>query len=215
MMIAVLLDHSEVSGMGSPSPLRSVVLTLAVAAVASVASGQNLLVNPEFDTDTSGWDGPGAWDPFDYAGSGSSGSASYTNTTAGASGATFVYQCVTLDPLAGGYDFEVWTYVASGQAPGYVRADLVWYTDAACTDYIEATYFHPSLFDVWAQTAWSDFSPPPALSVRVGVVNQKGAGGTLQTYTDHLWFSLDYSKLFRDGFESGTYDAWDGIVSGL
>ena len=50
------------------------------------ASGQNLLVNSDFDINLMGWDGPGEWDPEDAFGSPSSGSATWVNDyTAGGS----------------------------------------------------------------------------------------------------------------------------------
>ena len=65
-----------------------------VAMAATGASAQNLLVNPDFDTDvTTGWSGIGVWDPNDVFGSPTSGSATWINTWA-SGGAIYHTQCV-------------------------------------------------------------------------------------------------------------------------
>ena len=111
----------------------SAVTILMVTIAASPAVAQNLVVNPNFDIDTSGWVGPGVWDMLDVDGSPTSGSATHVINSIGSAGFAFELQCVILDPMIVGYDFSVWTYVASGQtATGYARVDLVWYTDTLC-----------------------------------------------------------------------------------
>jgi len=196
----------------------SAVMILMVTAAASPAVAQNLVVNPDFDIDTSGWVGPGVWDMLDVDGSPTSGSATYVITSTGSSGAAFVRQCVILDPMIGGYDFSVWTYVASGQtATGYARSDLVWYTDTLCDSgsFLGFDEFsHSSLLDVWEQSGGSVFTPPTALSVRVTAVNQSFGDGDFQVYVDGFSLEPNLSMIFGDSFESGTLDSWSTVVSG-
>lgn len=71
----------------------------------SLSQAQNLLVNPDFDTDLSGWSGIGSWSPLDAWGSPASGSATWINTFP-SGGATIVDQCVELEPFFEGYDLS-------------------------------------------------------------------------------------------------------------
>src|SRR4030095_209792 len=71
----------------------------------------NQLVNPTFDTSTSGWvlEDPAnstlAWSTVDASGSPSSGSALITNTSVGPSNGTGIFQCVTSVTAGGSYTF--------------------------------------------------------------------------------------------------------------
>ena len=86
---------------------RSRLVSVAIVVMTAVSStgvfAQNLLVNPDFDTDLAGWDGPAVWDPADAFGSPSSGSATWINDYAGG-GSTIVRQCVALEPWIEGSD---------------------------------------------------------------------------------------------------------------
>jgi len=194
----------------------SAVMILIVTTAASPTVAQNLVVNPDFDIDTSGWSGPAAWDTLDVDGSTTSGSATYLITSVGASGAAFALQCVVLDPMIDGYDFSAWTYVASGQtATGFARADLWWYTDTLCDSFLSSAVFsNSSLFDVWEPSGGSAFTPPTALSVRVTAINQSFGDGDFQVYVDGFSLEPNLSMIFGDSFESGTLDAWSTYVSG-
>ena len=97
--------------------ISSFVVVLAVTVfLATGASAQNLLVNPDFDTDViPGWDGLGVWDPMDAFGSPSSGSATWTNTfTSG--GAAYLQQCIEVPVFFEGFDLSGFSLVPSGQA---------------------------------------------------------------------------------------------------
>ena len=199
-----------------PIILHAVLILLATAA-ASPGAAQNLIVNPNFDTDTSDWTGIGEWDIFDVDASPASGSASYINTSAGVAGFSVVLQCITIDPTAVGYDITAWTYVPSGQvAAGFARVDLAWYTDTLCNDYLTFSEFYPpGLFDTWERAGGPAFRPHTALSVRVSAVNQKLGPGSFQVYADA--FSLEpnlSSMLFGDSFESGDPGAWSAVILG-
>src|SRR5690242_16750037 len=83
----------------------------ALSIVSAQALAYNQLVNPTFDTSTTGWvlEDPAnstlAWSPIDANGSLTSGSALVTNTSAGASNGTGIFQCVTSVTAGSSYTF--------------------------------------------------------------------------------------------------------------
>ena len=87
------------------SGIAFLVAFVIVVLASSGASAQNLLVNPDFDTDISGWSGVGVWNPLDAFGSPTSGSATWINTQVGG-GANYLEQCVELVPIFEGYDLS-------------------------------------------------------------------------------------------------------------
>lgn len=94
-------------------------------------SAQNMLKNPGFDNDISGWNqeaGPGgfSWQPDDYEKCPFSGSA-YISTPAGYS--QRLWQCVAISPHAS-YDFGVRYHTAEG---AYAHCDVDIYPGANCT----------------------------------------------------------------------------------
>jgi len=78
------------------SIISFVVVSVIVVLASSGVSAQNLIVNPDFDTDLTGWSGLGSWDPLDVFGSLASGSATWLNNWAGAGGSVYLMQCVEL-----------------------------------------------------------------------------------------------------------------------
>jgi hypothetical protein len=81
------------------------VLFPVTALLSANVSAQNLLVNPDFDTDLSGWSGIGSWSQLDAWGSPSSGSATWINSFP-SGGAAYLDQCVELAPFFEGYDLS-------------------------------------------------------------------------------------------------------------
>lgn len=79
------------------------ILLLILAILTAPALAQdNLVVNPGFDSDVSGWqqgDWPGEWRPFDADGSNASGSLFLTNDTGGSFTDRAWTQCL---PMKGG-----------------------------------------------------------------------------------------------------------------
>jgi hypothetical protein len=192
-------------------------LILAATAAALPGAAQNLVVNPNFDTDTTSWTGPGVWDTLDVDASPTSGSATYINASAGTAGFAFASQCITVDPAAVGYDLAARTYVPSGQAgSGVARVDVVWFTDALCTDYLTYSEFPPpGLFDTWEQAGGPSFRPSTALSARVSAVNQKYGVGSFQVFVDAVSLQPNLSSMiFGDGFDSGSQAAWSASFPG-
>lgn len=210
-------DHVPSSRSRLEPRLRLIAAVVAVIASAALpAAAQNLVVNPGFDSTTVPWTGPGVWDSMDVAGSPSSGSATYTNTSAGSAGFAFIQQCITVDPLIVGYRISAWTYVASGQtAPGYARIDAVWFTDPACTDYLEYDEIYPAgQLDVWEEAGGVVFRPYTAQSVKIQGINQKTAAGDFQVFVDQFSMVDHPSPIFGDSFETGTVGAWSSVAPG-
>lgn len=192
------------------------VLILTMTAIAMPAIAQNLVVNPNFDVDTAGWDGPGVFDPHDVDSSPTSGSSTYINTSAGTAGFVFARQCIALDPADIGFDVSAWTYVASGQpAAGYSRVDLVWYTDTQCSAFLTSHSLpRSSVFDAWERSVGRVFVPHTTQSVRISAVNQKTETGEFQVSVDAVTLEPNQTMIFGDSFETGSVDAWSAVSQG-
>jgi hypothetical protein len=100
-----------------PFPVRMIAGTAALLLGVLPAGAQNLLTNPGFATDLSGWSVgvtfvTATWQPLDATGQSNSGSASVTNTAQGLTNG--LSQCV---PATGGvpYDFGARIEVPPGQ----------------------------------------------------------------------------------------------------
>ncbi len=197
--------------------ISTFVLVFAVTVfLAPGVSAQNLLVNPDFDTDLAGWDGPGVWDPADAFGSPSSGSATWINDyTAG--GSTFVRQCVELSPWIEGFDVAAHVFIPSGQpGSGYTYITVAFYSDPTCDTYIFAFGSQNAVaFDVWMLLNFTDWTPNGAAGARIAVTNQKTAPGDFQTFADSVYFAQNPEMVFGDGFESGDLAAWNVVAAGL
>lgn len=192
------------------------VLILMLTAVAPPAIAQNLIVNPNFDTDTMGWDGPGLHDTKDVDSSPTSGSSTYVITSAGTAGSIFARQCITLDQADVGYDASAWTFVASGQsATGYAKLGFYWYTDPLCTSFLSGQSFpQSSVLDSWERSAGQVFKPHMAQSVAVSAVNQKFGPGDFQVFFDAVTFEPNHDMIFRGSFESGSAAEWTAVAQG-
>jgi len=192
------------------------VLILTMTAIAAPAIAHNLVVNPNFDDDTMGWEGPGVYDAHDVDFSPTSGSSTFVNTSAGTAGFAFARQCITLDPADVGFDVSAWTYVASGQpAAGYARVDLVWYTDTQCESFLTAHSLpQSSVFDAWERSVGRIFIPHTTQSVRVSAINQKSEAGDFQAFFDAATLDSNQTMIFGDSFETGSVDAWSAVTQG-
>jgi hypothetical protein len=101
---------------------------------AASASAQNLLTNPNFDTDLSGWSVFGA--VFDgTAGSPTPGSAKFTASVAGTNATIFsgLTQCVSGIVAGTSYDVSGQLRLSSAPPGGTAFVAVAWYTGAACT----------------------------------------------------------------------------------
>lgn len=194
-----------------------VLLGVAVfALVATGASAQNMLVNPDFDTDvTTGWSGIGVWDPMDAFGSPTSGSVTWINTWA-SGGAIYHTQCVELGQDFEAYDLGGYAFIPSGQpGAGYTHIHVAFYSDSGCVTQISgwATPDFSGL-DNWQSLARTDWAPNGVVSARIGLFNQKTSAGDFQTFHDLIYFGRSAEMLFADGFQSGDTFQWGSAVGG-
>jgi hypothetical protein len=107
----------------------------ALLLVATPVAATNLLTNPGFASDLSGWSlgvnfVTAAWQPLDATGQSDSGSASVTIAAPGITNG--LQQCV---PVTAGtsYDFGARIELPPGQPDATASAVLVWYTGPSCT----------------------------------------------------------------------------------
>ena len=195
------------------SAVSFAVVSVIVVLASTGASAQNLLVNPDFDTDVVGWSGLGIWDPMDAFGSPTSGSATWTNTWA-SGGALYFTQCVEISAFFEGYDISGYIYIPAGQAGGghsYINA--VFYSDSACADVING-YSTPTYsgFDTWQLVNLSGWMPGGSASARIGIANIKSQTGDFQIFHDAIFFGPNPAMIFGDGFESVDVSGWSNAV---
>lgn len=196
-------------------PSSLCLLVVFSAPYASAAPGENLLANPGFTSDLSGWIlfvGEADWDPLDADNSPSSGSAFLTHHDT-SSQTQVLLQCL---PVAEDRDFNLSgrTYIPSGQAVagfGFVR--VLWFRDEGCVDFIDSGLTNSSsALDEW-RTLRSIVlqSPTDTESARVSLVlgGPFGPGNDFSAHFDNVVF---YEGLFADGFESGDTSFWTDTV---
>ena len=191
--------------------LRSA-LAFAFVLTVSSAAADNLLSNPEFDTDLSGWDSFASWSTEDWESSLSSGSATMTNSIPSTSSVTVVKQCLTPATLANGYHLAGYILNPSGQSgEGYGKLTLSFFSAADCDDpsfiigYDTASVQQTG---TWEQVELTQATPAEAVSMKVYVFLQKiGEPGAVQLFTDHLLLEPQ-AAIFLDGFELGSTAEW-------
>lgn len=189
---------------------------VALVLTAAGASAQNMLVNPDFDNDLSGWDGPAMWDPADAYGSDSSGSATWINDYA-AGGSTIVRQCVNFTQWIEGFDLAAFAFIPSGQpGEGYTYLTVAFYSDSDCGTYMTGRGSQSfSDFDNWVLVHLTGWTPSGAASVQIAAANQKTAPGDFQTYCDAFFFAANPEMVFADGFETADTSEWSADTGGL
>lgn len=189
-----------------------------VLTAGSWSSAQNLLVNPNFDTDVSGWTTWGTdvaivWNPEDAHGSPTSGSGEVINSHAGSASGLRAFQCVS---VTGGayYQLRGKLLIPPGQ-PTLRGGELAiwWYADGSCQALI---FTAVSPLVVWPEDEWVETAAPlseapiAALSAWISLaVNQFEPGGTVSVLFDDLLFR---EVLFVDGFDSGDTASWSATV---
>jgi hypothetical protein len=157
------------------------------------AEGQNLLTNPGFDTNLSGWIPfttftTLSWSSLDARGKSNSGSVLVTNTLQGGIGAAGPVQCV---PVTGGtyYHFGGSVRIPSGQAnTGDAQLRLVWFPGQGCTGSIfnrQATSSSTAIFNQWVTLTGYDVAPGGAVSAQIKTYLEKNqTTGSFQGYFD-------------------------------
>jgi hypothetical protein len=179
--------------------MQSTIRALAGGALlflAGPAGAQNLLTNPGFATDLSGWSTNGlnaVWQAVDATGQSNSGSASVTVSAPGES--MGISQCV---PVTAGqqYDFGARVEVPAGQngqngEPVFGNMTIVWASGAGCTGSRVGNELEtPSIqTDFFFGTSMSQTAPAGAASATVLLIVQDPPGlGSATAYFDDAYF---------------------------
>jgi len=190
-------------------PSVPIIATMALLASFAVPASSQLLVNPDFDTDLSGWFTRiyHSWSPEDCLGSPASGSLLATKDYASGS-LLNADQCfeVAAGELLGlnvkylipdtSEDAEVWISIACYAQPG-------------CGDLIDFSQTGPFVVKgAWAVAQVPSFESPAgtvACQVHLGVAEAVDNVVPVEAHFDNAF--LD-SVLFADGFETGNTSAW-------
>lgn len=168
---------------------RTTLITFAlVATLPALAHAQNLVTNPNFDTNASGW----TFDPFgtgvsvaecgydpttDADGNPASGSIECRDVWPTASSGIGAFQCFAVTASTD-YDIVADMLINTGQpVNGHATLDVMWFTGAGCTG--SSTSDTDALFTPAA--GWQTYfqtvtSPATAASVRVGLAVGKDSG---------------------------------------
>ena len=184
--------------------MKNLLLTMAAAALLGApAQAQNLLTNPDFDTDLSGW-GPGnafiatSHEPNedvdgDIINSGSARVNSSQESAGGSEqGGSGMIQCVNVDPNPI-HDLRGWALVPSEETRN-ARPDLkiVWFTEADCASGFilgnqPNSTQHSGTKDFWEELTLEATSPVDAASARVFCRPRKvEAGGDIDVLCDAI-----------------------------
>jgi len=174
---------------------RTLFAALLLCATPAVAG--NILSNPTFDTDLSGWlyVGTGIWDPSDALAQANSGSVVGTNSST----SPFTYETVLVSaclPVSAGagYDSSLDFRIPTGQGVT-VNAflEVGWYSQAGCSglDYVGSSSVASGTTadGVWHRAASSSpaTAPPAATHANVRVhISKTQAGGVATAYFDNL-----------------------------
>lgn len=201
--------------------MRRIALALAFAFVIPMpcAWGQNLVVNPDFATDVTGWSAFTTaaieWNSLDSGGSVASGSGVVTNLSTTPGDATGARQCV--EGLTGSsfYRFVADILVPSAQTEtGNAYLLVQWYAGAKCDGgglgFVWTRYIQSFTPDVWYTEPSYSQAPSAALSARLTLSVRKNEDlGTLRAHFDNVVFE---EMIFGDGFESSDLTAWSHTV---
>jgi len=183
-------------------------------------AAQNLVVNPDFDTDVVGWspfyDIDFIWDPLDYQGDPSSGSGFAASTDAPGSNSGIV-QCV--EPIVAGeaYGLSGWLNVSPSQAgDGYVGLFVWWRDGAGCTGTQTNALVTPYVASTtgWEQqTAAPEVAPAGTVSATLylNITKSSPLGVDYYVYFDGIDLH-PAGSVFSDGFETGDTSRWSTAV---
>jgi len=194
-------------------PSRAIA-SLAVVFLAAAAGAQNLLSNPDFDTDLVGWTTFAAWSSEDWEGSSSSGSVTLLNNLVSPGTDILARQCIELASLEAAYQLRGWlmSQAADGGA-GDMKIGIAWYSQPACATFLEGI----DTADVGADTGWNEVRVDlvPHVDTKsaeiTAYIYKSVAAGTLAGYLDHA--ALLGPAIFSDGFESGDWFEWSLAVN--
>jgi hypothetical protein len=188
---------------------RLTIIALAAWFTTSFAWGQNLVSNPGFDTDVTGWTTGSTtmvqWDSLDADSNQASGSALVTNLSTTAGDATGARQSIM--DIAGGkyYNIAAEILIPSGQSQtGRANLLVQWYDQTNCTGFVglfSTPWVTDSTPDAWYLSFDTTLAPASAQCARLRLTVWKDQdSGTLDAHFDNVEFSKD--QVFADGFES-------------
>jgi hypothetical protein len=172
--------------------VRVTLLVLCTTVPSSIALAQNLLTNPNFNQNISGWTaipaGTATWDATDIDASPSSGSARVTNS---GSQAQF-QQCVAVSPGAK-YDLIAHMRIPSGQAgTGAAFIAINYYASAGCSGASRGSSSTSGVSETGRWLGDSLFARPSingdALSAMVSLVVTRTTGSTFAAQFDSIQF---------------------------
>lgn len=183
-------------------------------------AAQNLVINPDFDTDVVGWspfyDIDFIWDPVDYQGDPSSGCGFAASTDAPVTNSGIV-QCV--EPIVAGesYKLSAWLDISPSQEGDGSVGLFVWWRDGAgCTGTQTHALATPYVGSTagWEQlTAAPEVAPAGTVSATLylNIVKSSPLGDDYYVSFDGIDLHPAVS-LFSDGFESSDTSAWTVTV---
>lgn len=170
---------------------------------------QNLLVNPDFDSDLQGW-GIGFWTP-DWISDGffSWGAVEVTASASGSFGSVALEQCVG---VADGPHLLRVAYRESGDSTvtGGAKLRLVWYAGPNCTSPLGQVHDIDPVLGIlaWQVYLHNHVVPPDGTtSALVMIIQSVDAAGSYIGHWDYLLF--EPTPIFSNGFESGNTTAWN------
>ena len=195
-------------------------LLLSSSLLGTSAWGENVVFNPGFDTDVSGWTVESyvsiSWSLMDANLNPASGSAEVTNSSPGPQNGTGITQCLDITPIEGAaYDFGGKALIPDGQArTGSAQVGLRWWSGSSCTGSTVGTQPRraTSTLGAWVELSSTEqIAPAGAASAQfVAFPSKVEAGGSLVAHFDDLYFRN--TPLFADGFESGDLTRWSSTT---
>jgi hypothetical protein len=174
------------------------------ALAAPAARAQNLVVNPEFDTNVDSWTIPifippgGAtlsWSPLDWNGNPGSGSAFVTNELSFANSIGGAVSTCMVVPTTGLYEYGAQILIPSGQATtGEVFVARAFWEAPGCVgiakifiDQVVTT----ATTDVWVPILIQGFTETAGTELQIFLgINKDQAAGTLAAHFDFVRFGL-------------------------
>jgi hypothetical protein len=172
----------------------------------AAASAQNLLTNPGFNTDVSGWtpiaaDITAIWNSEDASGSPSSGSASITETTASAGSADGVASPCIPVTAGGTYSFGARFKIPASQTSEPKAATAVtWYSGAGCSGSQNTTSapFQTTVGSWFTSSLSNVIAPAGAAGALFSLYAGAGLAGTANVLADDAYFIREDNSCIAD-----------------
>ena len=189
-------EDQRLSQVTATTRKRSAIVAVSMLLWAMSAGAQNLLVNPTFDTDLSGWARSafeGFWDPNDANGSPLSGSVRGDHEGAPSGGAFQTSNCVNV--LAGkDYDLKAAFLYPDTAVSGQVTANVRWYSEVNCQGVIGVSsriaLKNDESSGEWEARSITFAAPPGAVSGKIELTVQKNAAGSIEVFADNVEFCV-------------------------